>query len=121
MVKFLGIKLETATELEAYKKLTDCRKAVKRIEDEIREYFANYMEMEGKNAIGIREDGYTYGQGGRGFDYIYANEKTRKSEEEEREEYYNQKVAPLKEYKETLLKKETEYYEDLKKIIEKRG
>lgn len=80
------------------------RAEAKTLDEECDKLFRVYFKMEGKYSIGTMDDPWG-GQGTRGFMYKYPSDEVKKQEENEREAYYKEHIAPVKKRMEDLRNK----------------
>lgn len=95
-IKRFGKVVNTPETLAIYNEQQICRNEINRLEEQEEEHFRTYWKMEGKYSIGTISDPYA-GQGSRGYSYQYPSQEVKAQENTEREVYYKQYIAPLKE------------------------
>lgn len=95
-IKRFGKVINTSEALAIYNEWQICCNEIKRLEEQVDEYYRIYWEMEGKYSLGTIPDPYA-GQGSRGYSYQYPSQEIKAQENTEREVYYRQYIAPLKE------------------------
>lgn len=112
MKKFLNKKLETAEQLTLGQKYDMAQKKLVDTQEELRDKYFRYYEIEGKYANGTKIDEFAE-QGCRGYSYVYATETDREKEITERENYHNNYIKPLQVLEAQLINEMTELKEQL--------
>jgi hypothetical protein len=94
--KFGKVINDNPVAMEIYTKQRELLDQAADLEKQKDEHFLVYVKMEGMYSIGTVADPYA-GQGFRGYDYKYPSQEIRAKEQAERNAYYEEHLAPLRE------------------------
>ena len=110
--KMFNKKIETPEALALYEEIQQVSKERENLEEEKKNNFKKYYNMEGKYGKKIFP-WWAQGNGLRGYDYEYPSEEIHLKEKAEMEEFYNQHIKPLTDKINELCEVEKEQEEKL--------
>lgn len=88
---------DNSVAMEIYTKQRELFNQVAELEKQEKENFLVYVKMEGMYSIGTVSDSWGAGHGYRGYDYKYPSQEIKAKEQAERNAYYAEHLAPLRE------------------------